>query len=97
MLRLIAWLLLLWAIKIAWKLWWAIVYWIVEILKFILLLGFAYSVLSMFDWNFLPIIIFLWVPIGWIIWVIYSVKKRLNPKKDIKKKIVWDAEVIDID
>jgi hypothetical protein len=97
MLRIIAWLLLLWALKVAWKVWWAIVYWIAEILKRFLLLWFLYSFFSMFDWNFLPIIIFLWVPIGGIAWVIYLVKKRLNPKKEVEKKIVWDAEVIDVD
>ena len=97
MLRLIAWLLLLWAFKVAWKVWWAIVYWIAEVLKFILLFGFIFAVLSMLDWNFLPILIFLWVPIGWIAWVVYLLKKRSNPKKDIERKIAWDAEVIDVD
>ena len=97
MLWLILWLLAIWAIKLILDVWWFVISWIGEILKFCLWFGFILAVLAAFDWNFLPIILVIWLPVAWIIWIIYYTKRRINPKKYISKKEKKKATLNDED
>ena len=103
MLRLILWLLAVWVIEIILNVWWSIVYFLSEFIKLLLLFLFIWALLSAFEWNRLPIILVIWLPVAWIIYVMYRAKNRINLKNYInkkeKKKVVLDdsdfVEVID--
>ena len=103
MLRLILGLLALWAIKIIFNVGGAIVNFLSELIKIWLVILFFWAVMSAFDWNILPLLLVIWLPVAWIIYVIRSIKNRNNPKKKInnkeKERVVLDdsdfVEVID--
>ena len=101
MLRFILGLLALWAIKIIFNVWWAIVTFLSEIIKIWLVILFFWAIMSAFDWNFLPILLVIWLPIAWIIYVINKVRnntrteKRINKKQKVKLDDSDFVEVID--
>ena len=103
MLWLILGLLAIWAIKIIFNVWWAVVNFLSELIKGLLLCWLIWAIALASEWNWLPIILIIWLPIAWIIWIINYTKRRINPKKHInkkeKKKVVLDdsdfVEVID--
>ena len=92
MLRLIVWLLFLWAAKITLNVWWFIVDFLSELIKLWLLILFLWAICSAASWNRLPIILIIWIPIGWIIFIIYY----LNKDKKTKKDGIKDSDVIEI-
>ena len=101
MLRLILGLLAIWAIKIIFNVWESIVYFLSELIKLWLFLLFLWALASAFEWNRLPIILIVWLPIAWIIFVIYRAKKRINPKKytnkkEKKKVVIDDSDFVDV-
>ena len=103
MLRLILGLIAIWAIKIIFNVWWAVVNFLSELIKGLLLCWLIWAIALASEWNWLPIILIIWLPIAWIIYVIYYAGKRINSKRSIdkkeKKKVVLDdsdfVEVID--
>ena len=103
MLRLILWLLIIWVIKIILNVWWAVVNFLSELIKGLLLCWLLWAIALASEWNRLPIILVIWLPIAWIIFVIYRAKNHINQKKYAnkkeKKKVVLDdsdfVEVID--
>ena len=103
MLRLILGLLAIWAIKIIFNVWESIVYFLSELIKVWLFILLLWALASAANWNRLPIILLIWLPVAWIIYVIYSIRNRTNPKKKMnnkkKERVVLDdsdfVEVID--
>ena len=100
MLRLILWLLTIWAIKIILNVWWSIVYFLTELIKIWLFFLLIWALISAEKGNRLPIILLIWLPIAWIAYVIYYARNRLNPKKQCinkKEKVVLDdSDFIDV-
>ncbi len=101
MLRLILWLLAVWVIEIILNVWWSIVYFLSEFIKLLLLFLFIWALLSAFEWNRLPIILIIWLPVAWIIYVMYRAKNRINLKKYINKKekkkvVLDDSDFVDV-
>ena len=99
MLRFILWLLALWAIKIILNVWWAIVTFLSEIIKIWLVILFFWAIMSAFDWNFLPILLVIWLPIAWILYVINKVRNNTRTEKHINKKqkvVLDDSDFVDV-
>ena len=100
MLRLILWLLAIWAIKIMFNVWWSIVYFLSELIKIWLFFLLIWAIASAFEWNRLPIILVIWLPIIWIVYVIYYAKNRISPKKNNKKEkkkvVIDDSDFVDV-
>ena len=101
MLRLILWLLAVWVIEIILNVWWSIVYFLSEFIKLLLLFLFIWALLSAFEWNRLPIILIIWLPVAWIIYVMYRAKNRINlknyiNKKEKKKVVLDDSDFVDV-
>ena len=101
MLRLILWLLAVWVIEIILNVWWSIVYFLSEFIKLLLLFLFIWALLSAFEWNRLPIILVIWLPVAWIIYVMYRAKNRINlknyiNKKEKKKVVLDDSDFVDV-
>lgn len=86
MLRLLLWLLVIWVIKIIFNVWWSIVYYLSELIKIWLLFLFIWALCSASEWNRLPIILVIWLPIAWIIYVIYYARKHIKSNKILQKK-----------
>ncbi len=86
MLRLILWLLAIWAIKIIFNVGWSIVYFLSELIKIWLFFLLIWAIASAEDGNRLPLILIIWLPVAWIIYVIYYAKKHINSNKYINKK-----------
>ena len=101
MLRLILWLLTFWAIKILFNVWGSIVYFLSEIIKVWLFFLLIWALASAGDGNRLPIILVIWLPVAWIVYLIYYAKKRINSKKRIYKKekekvVINDSDFVDV-
>ncbi len=101
MLRLILWLLTIWAIKIIFNVGWSIVYYLSELIKIWLFFLLIWAIASASEWNRLPIIIIIWLPVAWIIYVIYYAKKRINSNRSIdkrekKKTTLEDSDFVDV-
>ena len=101
MLRLILGLLALWAIKIIFNVGGAIVTFLWEVIKVWLFFLLLWALASAWNWNRLPIILLIWLPVAWILYVIRYARNRIINKKSInkKEKVVLDdsdfVEVID--
>lgn len=101
MLRLILWLLAIWAIKIIFNVGWSIVYFLSELIKIWLFFLLIWAIASAEDGNRLPLILIIWLPVAWIIYVIYYARKRINSnrnidKKEKKKVILEDSDFVDV-
>ena len=101
MLWLILGLLAIWAIKIIFNVWWAVVNFLSELIKGLLLCWLIWAIALASEWNWLPIILIIWLPIAWIIYVIYYARKRINSKRSIDKKekkkvILEDSDFVDV-
>ena len=101
MLWLILGLLSIWAIKIIFNVWWAVVNFLSELIKGLLLCWLIWAIALASEWNWLPIILIIWLPIAWIIYVIYYARKRINSKRSIDKKekkkvILEDSDFVDV-
>ena len=100
MLRLILWLLTIWAIKIIFNVGWSIVYFLSEVIKTWLLFLFIWALASAFEWNRLPIILVIWLPIAWIIYLIHRIRNYNAPQKNIsskkKKKVLDDTDFVEV-
>ena len=100
MLRLILGLLTIWAIKIIFNVGWSIVYFLSELIKIWLFFLLIRAIASASEWNRLPIILVIWLPIAWIIYVIYYAKNRISPKKynkrEKKKVVIDDSDFVDV-
>ena len=101
MLRLILWLLAFWVIKILFNVWGSIVYFLSEIIKVWLFFLLIWALASAGDGNRLPIILVIWLPVTWIVYLIYYGKKRINSKTRIYKKekekvVINDSDFVDV-
>ena len=100
MLRLILGLLAIWAIKIIFNVWGSIVYFLSELIKIWLFFLLIWAIASASEWNRLPMILVIWLPVAWIIYVIYCAKNRINPKKHNKKEekkvVIDDSDFVDV-
>ena len=101
MLWLILGLLAIWAIKIIFNVWWAVVNFLSELIKGLLLCWLIWAIALASEWNWLPIILIICLPIAWIIYVIYYARKRINSKRSIDKKekkkvILEDSDFVDV-
>lgn len=78
MIRVISWLLLAWALKLAFDVWWFVLEFIWTIIKFVLSFLFLWAILSMFDGNFIPALFVFWIPLAWIGYLMYRLYKRFK-------------------
>ena len=99
MLRLILWLLIIWVIKIILNVWWAVVNFLSELIKGLLLCWLLWAIALASEWNRLPIILVIWLPVAWIVYVIRYARNRIINKKSINKKervILDDSDFVEV-
>lgn len=101
MLRLILGLLTIWALKIIFNVGWSIVYFLSELIKIWLFFLLIWAIASASEWNRLPIILVIWLPIAWIVYLIRYVRNRIWTKKYIdkkekKKSVLDDSDFVEV-
>lgn len=101
MLRLILGLLTIWAIKILFNVGWSVVNFLSELIKIWLFFLLIWGLAAASEWNRLPIILIIWLPVAWIVYLIRYARNRIGTKKHINKKenkkvVLDDSDFVEV-